>query len=59
MILFCVLPFGVERDENAEAANDKGAPKKANLKKKFIITSIISFFVTGLIVFVSDYFLHN
>ena len=35
VVIFAVLPFGLERDEN-------GTPKNLNMKKKMIITSLIS-----------------
>jgi predicted secreted protein len=45
MILFCVLPFGIARDD----AIGTGAPQVTNLKKKFVITTLIAFVVTGII----------
>lgn len=35
LVIFMVLPWGLQRDEN-------GTPKNLNLRKKFIITSGIS-----------------
>ncbi len=48
ILIFCVLPFGIEIDDNRvnTPANDSGAPKNPKLKKKFIITSILAFIVT-------------
>jgi len=46
--LFCVLPFGVKREENPESGNDHGAPANAGVKKKFVVTAVIAFFVTML-----------
>ncbi len=43
--LFVVLPFGVERDDYPQAGHDSGAPIKANIKKKFLINSVLAFFV--------------
>ncbi len=48
--LFIVLPIGVKRDENPEKGHDSGAPFKAKLKQKMIITTIISLFIWGVIV---------
>lgn len=46
IVLFMVLPFGVQRDENPEKGNSSAAPKNVNFKKKFFITTIISLFVS-------------
>ena len=44
MVFFMTLPFGVERPEahEVEVGHEPGAPKKPMLKKKAIITSLIS-----------------
>lgn len=34
-VIFCVLPFGLERDE-------RGIPRAADLKQKMLITTVIS-----------------
>ncbi len=46
LVLFIVLPFGVQRDDNAIKGNDPGAPKDPMLKKKIYLTTIISFFLS-------------
>lgn len=48
LLLFCVLPFWIEHDDNRvnTPANDSGAPKNPRLKKKFIINSVITLIVT-------------
>lgn len=51
LVIFFVLPFGNEYDDNAPAGLARSAPKKANLKKKSIITTVISLIIT-LIVYV-------
>ena len=43
LVLFTVLPFGVQKDDEILGGNDPGAPKNPMLKKKIILTSIISF----------------
>ena len=43
LVLFMVLPFGVQKDDEIVGGNDPGAPKNPMLKKKIILTSIISF----------------
>ncbi len=50
MILFMVLPWGVERDTSGPEIAGPGAPKVPHLKKKFIITTAITIVVSGLIV---------
>ncbi len=41
-----VLPFGIQKDDEIVGGNDPGAPKNPMLKKKIILTSIISFFLS-------------
>jgi predicted secreted protein len=45
LVLFAVLPIGVEPEENPDAAHMSGAPKDPKIKKKFIATTLISAFV--------------
>ena len=42
LVLFTVLPFGVQKDDKVVGGNDPGAPKNPKIAKKFIITTIIS-----------------
>ena len=46
LVLFMVLPFGIQKDDEIVGGNDPGAPKNPMLKKKIIMTSIISFFLS-------------
>ena len=46
LVLFTVLPFGIQKDDKIVGGNDPGAPKNPMLKKKIILTSIISFFLS-------------
>ena len=46
LVLFTVLPFGVQKDDKVVGGNDPGAPKNPMLKNKIIMTSIISFFLS-------------
>ena len=46
LVLFTVLPFGVQKDNEIVRGNDPGAPKNPMLKKKIILTSAISFFLS-------------
>lgn len=52
MILFMTLPFGVRLDENGPEISGPGAPADPGLKKKVIVTSLIS-----LVIWVIIYFL--
>lgn len=42
LVLFCVLPIGIQRTEQVEAGNDPGAPKNPRLLLKVIATSAIA-----------------
>ena len=44
-LLFAVLPFGNAPDENVQVGNATSAPANPRLKRKFIITTILSFVV--------------
>lgn len=41
-VLFAVLPFGVERSAKH---SDTGAPETPNLKRKAVITTLVSFVI--------------
>lgn len=45
VILFTVLPFGIERDETLILGADQGAPKNPRLWTKLAITTGISLFL--------------
>lgn len=60
LVLFMALPVGVVSEQNPQAGNMKGAPKNPNLKKKLIVTTLVTIILTlayyfavenGLIVF--------
>lgn len=46
LVIFCILPIGIssEYEENGQAMGP-GAPSSVNMKKKFIMTTVISFFI--------------
>lgn len=56
LVLFCVLPFGINNDtdknddqnNNAIKGIDSGAPKTFKMKKTFIITSIATFIIVAI-----------
>mgnify|MGYP001371319509 CR=1 FL=1 len=54
LVLFTILPIGVQKDENIVGGNDPGAPKNPMLKKKIFITTIISFFLSIFVSVVKD-----
>jgi predicted secreted protein len=51
LVLFMALPVGVVTEENPEAGNMKEAPKNPNLKKKLIVTTLITIILTILYYF--------
>lgn len=50
VVIFAVLPLGIERHEEHGKGYDAGAPKNANIKKKLILTSAISAVILGIII---------
>ena len=48
-VLFAVLPWGNTQAEDRVEGTMPGAPVNANIKKKFIATTIVSFVVLGII----------
>tara|TARA_B100000963_G_C22070843_1_gene427960 strand:+ start:242 stop:460 length:219 start_codon:yes stop_codon:yes gene_type:complete len=54
LVLFVVLPFGIQRDENSIKGNDPGAPKNPMLKKKIYLTTIISIFLSILVSWIKN-----
>ena len=54
LVLFTVLPLGVQKEDKILGGNDPGAPKNPMLKKKIILTSIISFFLSIIVSFIKN-----
>ena len=54
LVFFVMLPFGVERDQEVRFGNDPGAPKKSLVKKKAIISSLITFFLTAVAIVIKN-----
>lgn len=52
VVLFAVLPFGVQIDENTEKGFAPSAPKNPYLGKKFLATTLITAFIWGIIQFI-------
>ena len=53
IVLFTMLPIGIQKSHKIDKGHADGAPKNPLILKKFLITSIISFF------FMVDSFLLN
>ena len=49
VVIFTMLPLGIERHDEQGKGFDAGAPKFANIKKKMIHTTIISAVIVALI----------
>ena len=49
LVLFILLPFGVQTEDKVVKGNDPGAPKNPMLKKKIYLTTLISFFLSILV----------
>ena len=54
LVFFVMLPFGIERDQAVTFGNDPGAPKKSLVKKKAIISSLITFFLTAVAIVIKN-----
>ncbi len=55
--LFAVLPIGVRgqaEDDNIVPGSEPGAPVKAQMKKKIILTTIISLVLWGLLLLIIE-----
>lgn len=50
-VLFVVLPWGNKRQDKKEDHHFGGAPIVHNMKKKFLITFLVSFLIWGIISF--------
>jgi len=54
LVFFIMLPFGVERDQEVTFGNDPGAPKKSLVKKKAIISSFVTLFLTSVVIIIKN-----
>lgn len=50
VMLFTVLPLGVERHTDEGRGFDAGAPREANLKRKLVLTSLLSAGILAVII---------
>lgn len=48
LVLFTVLPLGVERNADANKGHDAGAPVRPDLKRKLYLTTGISAVILGI-----------
>lgn len=48
VVLFAVLPWGVQRQENPEAGHDPGAPAVPHIGRKVIATTLITLVLWGI-----------
>jgi predicted secreted protein len=48
VVLFSVLPWGVRRQENPELGHDPGAPAVPYLKRKILVTTLITLVLWGI-----------
>lgn len=49
LVIFTVLPMGVERDPDPQLGNMTGAPKEHQMKKKVIVTTLIAAVIWGVL----------
>ena len=54
VVLFAVLPWGIQRHDGSIEGVDPGAPQIHGLKKKMLITSILSLLVWLVIYFLVE-----
>lgn len=58
-IIFMILPFKYEHDENIIKGNNPSSPKNPNFKMKFLLTFILSLILTPIIMKIADYGLES
>ena len=51
VVLFAVLPWGVKHQETPEPGHDPGAAAVTHLKRKLVITTLVTFVLWGIGVF--------
>jgi predicted secreted protein len=52
VVLFTVLPFGIQVEENPQKGFATSAPKNPRLKKKFLVTTVLTVLIWGIIQFI-------
>ena len=56
VVLFAVLPFGVRQQESVEPGHDPGAPAVPHLKRKIVATTLVTFVLWGIGVFLISHY---
>lgn len=51
ILIFTILPFGVERDPNPAPGHSHAAPKQPHLRIKLVVNSVLSLVVTAVLVY--------
>ncbi len=54
LVFFIMLPLGIERDQDVTFGNDPGAPKNSLIKKKAIISSVVTLILTSLVLIIKN-----
>ena len=54
-VLFMVLPWSVQRDDNPAIGHDRGAPKQHRIGQKFLQTSLLSAVIWGVLFALAHY----
>jgi predicted secreted protein len=54
LTLYTVLPWGIRPCTQLVKGQETGAPQKANMKKKLIVTTLISFLLWSIIYIIID-----
>ena len=49
IVVFTILPIGVRKSDKTEKGHADGAPQHPQILKKFIITSLIAFFLWSIV----------
>ena len=49
IVVFTILPIGVRKPDKVEKGHADGAPQHPQILKKFIITSLIAFFLWSIV----------
>jgi predicted secreted protein len=55
LVIFTVLPIGIERHTDAALGHDAGAPKDPRLAYKIKLTSIVSAIIVGILWLMVDF----
>lgn len=59
VILFTVLPFGIERDESTVKGSDQGAPKNPRIWFKLFMTTMIALIVWIAVIALLNHYIYD